>query len=141
MSTLTTQEAVDAMLDVVMAVCVANNLPLVTEDQPVDGQPTALQPPYVRATIRHATGRQSSLANADGVRMFEPTGTLWVEVVSKPATGNVHGYSISDMVLTAYRQAKSGPVWFRNARLNEGPSDGATKRNFVLVDFTYSTLS
>jgi hypothetical protein len=138
---MNTQDAVDEMMAVIKAVADAVPCSFVTEDIPPVPHPLSLPSTYIRAIVRHATGRQSSLSGADSKRMYEATGTLWIEVNNPTGTGNAKGYSTSDMVMDACRAKRPGSsVWFRNVRLHEAPAVGASKPNQVLVDFTYSTL-
>ena len=138
---MNTQDAVNEMLDIAIGLATLNGWEFVTEDRPPKANPLSLQPPYLRAIVRHATGRQSSLSGASGQRMYDATGTLWIEIYAKTGTGNTQGYSMSDMVMDAYRVKRpNASVWYRNIRMHEGPAEGASKKNQVLIDFVYSML-
>jgi hypothetical protein len=91
---------------------------------------------WARVTLRHATGRQSTLANAMGAKRYTQTGTLWVQVFAPVGDGLVTVYALAQTVVNAYRSAR-GTVWYRNTRLQEVGSNGAFEHINVLTDFTY----
>lgn len=94
---------------------------------------------WARVTLRHATGRQSSLSGAMGAKRWTQTGTLWVQVFAPVGDGLVTAYELAQAVVNAFRDAKNGTVWYRNSRLQEVGSSGAFEHINVLTDFTYDT--
>jgi hypothetical protein len=91
---------------------------------------------WARVTVRHANGRQSSLAGAMGPKRYTQTGTLWVQVFAPVGDGMVTAYALAQTVVNAYRTAR-GTVWYRNPRMQEVGSSGAFEQINVLTDFTY----
>lgn len=93
--------------------------------------------PWARVTLRHATGRQASLAGAMGAKKWTQTGTIWVQVFAPVGFGSASAYTLATLVVNAFRDAKGLSVWFRNPRMQEVGSSGAFEQINVLTDFTY----
>lgn len=91
---------------------------------------------WARVSLRHANGRQSSLAGAMGTKRYTQTGTLWMQVFAPVGDGMVTAYGLAQAVANAYRTAR-GTVWYRNTRMQEVGSSGAFEQINVLTDFTY----
>lgn len=94
-----------------------------------------------RAMVRHAGGRQASIADVNGVRRWERTGVATIETWSPAA----HGRDVADEMIEVMMEALEGAstpsgVWFRNARFNEVGQDGGWYRVNILVDFTYDLI-
>lgn len=127
------QEAKNTMLLVFKQAWDATGFQAVYEDT----QTVALQNTWARAIVRHADGRQSSLADSNGVRLYESVGTLWIEIRCPRGTGGTQGYQLGNMVMSAFKRAKSGALWYRRIRMSDPMPDGAFELTQVLVDFTY----
>lgn len=139
----TLRTAQDDILEPLRATMELLGVPVAWPGRPADLPPAdeAEPAPWARATIRHATGGQSSLTGGLGVRKWKRAGTLWVQVFTPQGAGNGLGYSIAQEVLDAYEgTATENCVWFRNARINEQPPSGAYLQQNVLVDFEYTEL-
>lgn len=131
---MTADEARDEMLAVFKAAwdttAAAGNVSY--SDKPA----TASAGGWARVTVRHASGRQATLANAMGAKRYRQSGTLWVQVYAPVGDGMLLAYSLAQTVVNAYRSAR-GTVWYRNTRLQEVGSSGAFEQINVLTDFTY----
>lgn len=101
-------------------------------------QMPATATPWARVTLRHATGRQSTLADINGERQFERAGALFVQCFSPAGDGAGEAYSLAESALGAIEgRATPGGVWFRNCRLREDGIDGAWFGVTVIADFEY----
>lgn len=94
---------------------------------------------WCRVTVRHATGRQSSLTGGLGTQRYTNRGTVWVQVFAPIGDGSTAGYGASQTVVGAFRDAKTA-VLFRNVRFSEAGKDGAFERFDVKADFEYDEV-
>ncbi len=132
---MTADEARDEMLAVLKAAWDTTSVPANVSypDKPFTPPADAA---WARATIRTATGRQSSLGGAMGAKRYTQTGTLWVQVFAPAGDGMVTAYALAQTVVNAYRTAR-GTVWYRNPRWQEVGASGAFEQVNCLIDFTY----
>ncbi len=94
-----------------------------------------------RVRVQHVTGGQGSLANHSGVRRYERTGFVILELYSDAGDGMTILDNLSKAMLDAFEGATTaGGVWFRNVRLNELNPDGRWQRVQVFADFTYDEI-
>ncbi len=137
-------EARDYMLAVFKTAWDATGSPAVYEgvaEAPdvTDDIPTT--PLWARATVRHASGFQSSLTGPlEQYKRFSNIGVVIVQVFGKLGDGGVAAYGAAQLVATAYRNSRGIPVWFRNVRINEiGTRSGYQQIN-VLIEFEYDSV-
>jgi hypothetical protein len=133
---MTPEEAEDIILGIFKTAWDPN--PAVYDDVP--GNKPAGDVIWARATVKHATGRQSSLGNAGGKRRYTFEGTVTVQVFSPVGDGSTAGLDAAKVVLNAYEDARNPDVWFRDARLNEVGSSGAFDQINVLATFSYDDV-
>ena len=95
---------------------------------------------WARATIRHATGNQSSLAGEVGTRQFTAEGTVFIQIFTPIGSGSTEGYVAAAQVQNAFRVARNADVWFRDVRLNEVGIVGAFDQTNVLATFSYADV-
>jgi hypothetical protein len=133
---MTYDEARNAMLAVVKAVVDANQ-PFVMLYPDVPGEPPATGP-YGRTSVKHADGRQGSLAGATGVKLWDRVGTLWIELYAPQGDGNTAGYALAQAMTDAVQSSRA--VWFRNVLMNEMGADGAFQRFDVKATFEYTDV-
>jgi hypothetical protein len=98
------------------------------------------QSAWARASITHATGGQGSLSNESGVRRWDRTGVLSVQVFAPVGDGIKTCYALATLVSSAFESSQGSDVWFRNVRLNEAGVDGAFYQINVLADFSYEDV-
>jgi len=113
-------------------------LPAAYDDLPAskpDGQS-----PWARVSIVHATGGQASLSNEFGVRRWDRTGVLSVQVFAPTGDGIKTCYTLATLVANAFESSQGSDVWFRNVRLNEAGVDGAFYQINMLADFSYDDV-
>ena len=98
-------------------------------------------PLWARATVRHASGFQSSLTGPlEQCKRFSNIGVVIIQVFGKLGDGGVAAYEAAQLVATAYRTSRGIPVWFRNVRINEiGTRSGYQQIN-VLIEFEYDSV-
>lgn len=135
---MTFDEARDEMLAVFHAAWGPLGYPVVWTDLPED-VPQA-ETVWARVTVRHATGRQASLAGEQGARRWNRTGTLFVQVFAPVGDGSTAVYAAAQVVADAYQAARGLGVWFRNTRINEVGASGAFEQINVLTDFSYDDV-
>lgn len=138
---LTVPQARDVMLGVFKTAWDTTGFPAVYAWVP--GQVPATETVWARVTIRHSTGRQSSLTGAIGTTRYTNRGLIWVQIFSPLGDGGLAGYAAAQTMLRAYRDANTS-VLFRNVRLNEADydeEDGAFQRFDVKIDFEFDDVS
>lgn len=109
-------------------------------DVPGSAPPASEEEPWARPTILHADGGQSSLSNAEGSKMWDNSGTLFLQLFIPVGQGATLGYQLARSVLSAYRSAR-GSVRYTRHRMRENGRDGAFSVFLCLVDFAYDDFS
>lgn len=132
---MTPEEARDAMLTVFKDAWDTTGYAAVWSDIPGSKPPVA-EEPWARVTVRHGDGKQNSLANSSGGRIYGHMGTLWVQLMCPIGDGGTRGLQLARLVLQAFRDARGEP-WYRNHRFRESGNDGAFSVTTCLIDFTY----
>lgn len=94
---------------------------------------------WARVTLRHATAGAATLGHIGGKRVYNRSGTLFVQVFTPSGDGSTSGLRAAQKVVDAYQRVH-GNVQFANARLNEIGSNGAFEQFNVLVDFSYTDM-
>jgi hypothetical protein len=142
--TTTTANARDEMLTIV-SVTMAAAFP--TAEVRYDGKPVPTPPPadgvWVRASLRHAEGRQGSLSCEHGERRWRRLGTLAVQCFA-PLSGP-KPLQTAEAVACAIRDAFQGAatpggVWFREATTNEVGPDASWYQVNATVLFEYDEV-
>lgn len=105
----------------------------------VPGSTPTTETTWARVTLRHTTGAQTSLTGGLGVQRYTNKGFVWVQIFSPIGDGSVAGYSASQVVVSAFRDAKTA-VLFRNVSFNEAGNDGAFERFDVKAQFEYDEV-
>lgn len=115
----------------------ANDYPLLFEDLPGDPPKTAT--PWARLSLRHESGRQETLSNPLGNKLFERRGVLIVQVFAVRGKGLQSADRLAKVFMDAYEgKSTPGGVWFRNARYREVGPDGNWYQVNVTADFVYT---
>lgn len=96
--------------------------------------------PWARATIQHATGKQSSLSGSSGTKRFTETGIVTIQVFTPVGDGSTASYQLATLVRDAYRDALGPIVWFRDVQIHEVGISGASFQNNVLATFSYDEV-
>lgn len=135
---MTYEEARDAIFGILKAVWDPTGYPIVWTDVPGEKPPS--ETVWARATIRHATGRQASLAGENGARRYEATGTVFVQVFAPIGDGSTAGYRAAELVKNAYNAARDDNIWFRDTRMIEVGASGAFEQFNVLSTFSYDDV-
>ena len=99
--------------------------------------------PWCRVTLRHGPAAQSSLTGPlEQSKRFTNNGSLFLQLMAPVGEGLDSLYALAQPLVTAYRTAKHGNVWFRNVRIDDGiPTRGPWAQINVIVDFTYDTIN
>lgn len=126
--------------DVILGIFKAAWDPRVAVYDDVPGNIPTSETVWARATIRHATGRQSSLGGDIGSRRFTDRGTVFVQVFAPVGDGSTACYEAAREVQNAFRDARNPDVWFRDVRMNEVGADGAFEQINVLATFSYDDV-
>lgn len=124
------QMAVDGIAATVQ---VAGDVPNVAPSSPID---------WCRVTINHVDGLQETLANFNGVRRYNRTGTIIVQCFAPLADrGFSRAEEIAEQAVRVYEgKAGAGGIWFRNVRSVEiGAGEGWYQFN-AIAEFDYSLM-
>lgn len=95
---------------------------------------------WIRTSVLHADGEQSSLTGAESTTCYDNIGTLWIEIYVPLGGGDVSGYANAQAFLRALRNYR-GAVWFRRVRMEEMPSEGKFSCFHVKADFEYTDIT
>lgn len=93
--------------------------------------------PYIRPTIRHATGGQSSLSDQSGIRKFTHAGVLIVQLFAPVGDGMTDSDKMTQAFLTYFETLRSSQVWYRNIRATEIGKQGSAEQVNFLAEFSY----
>jgi len=135
---VTFEQATDQILDLFIAAW-DPAIPIHYED--VRKQRSPSDEPWATTQIRHAAGRQTTLASANGSSRFAREGLLTIQIFAPGGKGLQDAYALAKVAVDTYEgSATPGGVWFRNVRLNEVGRDGKFFQVNVLVEFLYDEL-
>lgn len=95
---------------------------------------------WARPTLRHDSGGQGSLAGDQGKIQYDNGGVLFIQIFTPIGQGSNETYTLSQMLVSAYRAYKHPNLWFRNIRMQEVPSNGSFQQHNVMADFEYTNL-
>lgn len=142
--TATFEQAYDDTLDIFKAAWDTTGFVVDYENvAPEDGVdiPPKTPTPWARASLRHATGGQTSLSGGLGKRTYTRTGVFIVQIFVPLGENLSEAQQLAKVVVDAF-DGKASPraVWYRNVRVNEIGSDGDWFQVNVLVDFTYDEI-
>jgi hypothetical protein len=93
---------------------------------------------WIRVSIKPGPANQATLGDATGIRAFDRTGLLIVDVLDPIGQGLTTVYTVASSVANIFENSRMGALWFRNTRLKELPADGAFKIVKILTEFEYS---
>lgn len=93
---------------------------------------------WLRVTIRPGPANQATLGDATGLKSYDRTGLLVVDVLAPIGQGLTEVYTTASDVANIFETSRMGALWFRNTRLKELPSDGMFKIVQVLTEYEYS---
>lgn len=104
-------------------------------------QPT-VNDTWLRLSVQHVTGRQSSLAGEDGVRRWQRTGFISAQCFAPLARGSVQKATQLACVVRDALQGKQTEscIWFRNPRISEIGEDRDWFNVNAIIDFDYDEL-
>lgn len=98
---------------------------------------------WARVSKQVVKDSQSALANANGQRVFETIGLLYVQLFcprNQPATLQ-NGSNIAVAMQAAFReQSPSGEIWFLNQAIREMPETPENYPITVVTEFRYKVL-
>jgi len=134
----TYRSARDAMLKVFKDIWDTTGYPALYSD--TVGEPPTSAGVYARATIRHADGGQASLNGADGSKLYENEGTVWIQVFGPVGSGLTAAYDAAQLVADAYKRSRDIDVSFYNVRINEVGTNKGYEQINVLADFQYDEV-
>ncbi len=92
---------------------------------------------WIRPTIRHADGRQGSLAGEDGQRRWSRKGVLIVQCFAPVGDGEYGAEVLAQTFVDGFERIRNSPIWYRNIRAIEAGKDGASVQVNVMADFEY----
>lgn len=133
-----TEDAIDIILQIFKDAWDPTGYLAIYDDQ--TGEIPTSETPWARATIKHATGGQSSLSGSSGTKRFTETGTVFVQVFTPVGDGSTACYQLATLVRDGYRDARDPQVWFKNVLLNEVGISGAFRQINVQATFSYDEV-
>lgn len=102
---------------------------------------SANKDPWAVSQMRHYSGRQTTLCNADGEKRFTRQGVLTVQIFVPGGKGLSTAYNLGKVVSDAFEGvSNSSGVWFRSVRIREVGRDGEFFQLNVIVDFQYDEI-
>lgn len=111
------------------------------------GVPTATVPDksklWARVSSQVVTDGQAALANANGKRLFEAAGLLYIQLFCPKGEAGIpaKGLLLAIALQAQYRQqSSSAELWFRNQRILELPETADSYPINVVTEFRYKTL-
>lgn len=135
--TLQRRDAINEILSLLKAVWDPLGFPMKYDNTHVDTAGAT----WARATLRHNTGFQATLAGETGQRRFRRTGTLVVQIFQPPGAGLSLNPDLAKIVVDAYEGVTSaGGVIFRDVVPNEIGVDGGFFQTNVSVNFEYDEI-
>lgn len=145
---MTPDEAVDEIFTMLNTSWLTNSLNVVEQVPEILWQGRSYGAPpvdacYARASVKHNTSLQTSLASDVGTRRFTRYGIVLIQVhvpigIRNPLTT---ARKLGKIALDVFEGRSSpGGIWFRNCRLNEiDPTDGWQPVN-VVAEFSYDEV-
>jgi len=131
-------EAQDDMFAIVNETAIRLNLGVKYEAKSAGEDRPETETGWVRAVLRHADGRQTSLAGSRGHAKFRQLGTLWISVFTPIGTGLSENYDLCHEFVKAFRKVSTEHcVYFRNQRIREVGANGSFYQINTLIDFEY----
>jgi hypothetical protein len=139
--TATVEQARDQINTLIKAAMDANapSTVIVWDDQKA---PAALgNSPWVRVSVRHNSGGQSTISRVNGKSRYSRSGTVYVNLFAQPGDGLRTIDPLTKIALDAFEgKTTPGQIWFTKARVRElGVVEGWYQVN-VLVNFSYDDI-
>lgn len=99
------------------------------------------QKAFARASIRHTSGRQKTLAGV-GNRRFRNFGVVNIQVITPflDGTGAGHCQKLAEVCKDAYEGKRTQNVWFRGCRFQEIGRDGPWYQINLLIEFEWDEI-
>jgi len=113
------------------------------KDTPPDPNDTtnAIAATWLRMTIKHSTGGQSSLSGAQATKRWTRTGYIAVQIFTPAGDGMSRADDIISIVLGAFEgKTTSGGVWFREFHPQEVGTSGPWQQTNVIGQFTFDEI-
>lgn len=101
----------------------------------VQDEPPTTEVVWLRPTLRHGNGGQSTLGSEP---LYEMEGFLIIDVFSPEGLGRTELYNASKTIYDLYRGVSTNSgVWFKNHTIQEQPTDGRFARLTIYIEFQY----
>lgn len=106
--------------------------------RPKTDDPSAGTKFWVRLSMQHATGEQTSLGGDDGKSRFQLDGVLTIQIFCPLGVGLAVADLLGELALSIFRGKRTpSGVRFRNHRIREAGNDGPWSQTNALVEFYY----
>jgi hypothetical protein len=129
---MTPEEAIDAMFAEV-ASATPTDVTIIWEDVPANKPPDSL---WIRPTIKHASGAQSTLSSHIGSKRQTMIGFLIIQCFTPVGAGALRAVRLATAYVSHFAAYK-GAVWFRNEHFKEIGKDGPSLQYNVVIEFEY----
>ena len=112
---------------------------------PADPKPSVPDVTKVWARVSHqvVTDGQAALANAQGQKLYEAKGLLFIQFFSPRNVGGMYDkvLQLALVMQEAYRDpSPTGEIWFRNAKVVQLPEEATSYPINFSTEFSYKTL-
>lgn len=92
---------------------------------------------WLRVSVQHFNGGQSSLSCENGTRRWVRQGTMFVQVFEPVANARNDIYNVAQTVVDKLQGFRDDNLWLRNARISEASGQGNFSQINVSVTFEY----
>lgn len=92
---------------------------------------------WVRPSIHHLAGRQTTLSGDAGQRRFNRQGVLTIQCFTPIGDGHSAADKLVGDIVEYFEAIRNSPIWYRNIRAIEIGKEGSTVQVNVIADFTY----
>lgn len=130
----------DAQTPAILGASPAAPVTLLYEDTEWKGRPDdATADPWARASIRHASGQQATLADSTSRRLFRNYGAVTVQCFApmRDNRGAPVARQLAEVVKAAFEGARTSNVWFQSVRFNEIGREGLFFQLNVVANFEW----
>jgi len=141
-------EAVDELFGMLLDVVHTESAAIIGYEPEIrwPGEAAGIKPPkeryWSRASEQIVTDGQVSLANAQGIKVYEATGLCYLQIFCpRNLDGSLDkGRLFAQAVRNKFRRGSpSGEIWFRNQRIVKQPETAEAYPLNVVIEFSFKT--
>ena len=130
---MTPEAAVDSMFAEITQ-CTPANVEIIWTDVPSN---KPLSNRWIRPTVKHVAGEQSSLSGALGSKQHKMTGLLIVQCFVPSGSGGLEAVQLATVYVNHFAAIRNSAIWYRNQHFVEVGNDGPSLQYNVVIEFEY----